>query len=79
MLWRLILKYFGPNIQNINGFEIIVADTISRFPYESVNKYKTSTSEAQCCRNKLFTTGRVDKNEDCFPLNIWNMQREQQK
>ena len=38
MHWRLILKYFEPNIQHIAVFDNIVADTLSRLPYTLVDK-----------------------------------------
>ena len=53
MHWRLILKEFGPNIQHIAGVEkIVVADTRSKFPYNSVNKYEPITMKSQCCANE---------------------------
>ena len=79
MRWRLIIEEFGPNIQHIDWVDKIVADTLSRFPYKSVEKYKPITSKAQYCVDELFTIGREENNEDCFPLNILNVQREQQK
>ena len=42
------------------------------------NKYESCTSKAQCHANKLFTIGRVENNEYCFPMNILIVQREQQ-
>ena len=38
MRWRLILKEFGPNIQNISGVDNIIDDTLSIFPYIPLNK-----------------------------------------
>ena len=73
------MEEFGPNIQHISIVDKIIADTLSRFPSTSVDKYKPSTSKAQCRANKLFTTGREEKNEDLFPLNLLNAKREQQK
>ena len=58
MRWRLILKEFGPNIQNKAVVDNIVADTISRLPYKSTNKYGPSTSKAQYLANKLFAISR---------------------
>ena len=74
-LWRLIIEGFGPNIQKISGFDIIVDDIMSRLPSTSVNKYNHSTSKARCHVNRLFTIGRDENNEDCFPLNLLNVQR----
>ena len=79
MLWRLIIKEFGPNIQHISGVENIVSDMISRFPYTSVHKYNPSKSKAQCSANNLFTIDREENNEGCFLLILLNFQREQQK
>ena len=79
MLWQLILKDFGLNIQHIAGVENIVAGTLSRFPSTSINKYEPCTRKSQCCANKLFTIGRVENNEYRFPLNLLIVQREQQK
>ena len=75
MLWKLILKEFGPNIQHIAGFDNIVADTLIRLPSTPNNKYKSCTRKAQCRANKLFETDRVENNEDCFPLNLLIVQR----
>ena len=66
MRWRLILKYFGPNIQHISGVDNIVSDTLSRLPYRPSDKYKPCTKKAQCCANELFTPVRVENNEDFF-------------
>ena len=64
ILWRLIIKDFGPNIQHISGVENIVADTLSILPYASVNSYKHSTKKYQYCANKVFTISRAENNED---------------
>ena len=61
MLWRLIIKEFGPNIQHIAGVYNIVSDTISRFPSMSSDKYDPCTSKAQCRANDIFALGRVEK------------------
>ena len=58
MWWRLILEEFGPNIQYIDGVDNILSDTLSRLTSISVDKYKPSTSKAQCYANKLFEIGR---------------------
>ena len=36
--WRLILEYFGPNIQHIAVVDNIVADTLSILPSKGVGK-----------------------------------------
>ena len=77
--WRLVIKYFGPNIQHISRVDNIVADTLSRFPSTLVNNYNTCTSKAQCCANKLFSISRAENNKDWSSLNLLNVQREQQK
>ena len=79
MIWKIILEEFGPNIQNIAGVENIVSDKLSRLTYTHSDKYKSCTRKAQCCAKELFTLGRVENNEDRFPLNLLNVQREQQK
>ena len=79
MHWQLIIKEFGPNTQHISGVDNIVNDTLSRLPSISVYEYDISTSKAQCFTNELFAIIRAEKNEDCFPLNLLNVQREQQK
>ena len=60
MRWRLIIKEFGFNIQHIDVVDKIVADTISIFSSKSVEKYKPSTSKAQCHENKLFAIIMVE-------------------
>ena len=52
---------------------------MSRLPSTPSYKYDSCTRKALCCVNELFSTGRVEKNEDCFPLNLLILQREQQK
>ena len=78
MLWRLILKYFGPNIQHISRVDNIVADALSRLTYMVINKYKPCTRKAHCRANELFAIGRVENNEDCFPLNLLVVKIERQ-
>ena len=79
MFWRLILEELGPNIQHIYGVDNIVADTLSIFPSTPSNTYKPCTRKAQCRANELFALGRIENNQDYFPLNILIVQREQQK
>ena len=79
MLWRLILEEFGPNIQHISGVDNILDDTLSRLPCTPSNKYDPWTRKDQCSANNVFAVGRVEKNENCFPLNLLIVQREQQK
>ena len=78
MHWRLILEEFGPNIQHIAGVDNIVADTLSRLPSTTSDKYEPCKRKSRCRANELFTIGRVENNEACFPLNISILQREQQ-
>ena len=51
--WRLIIEEFGPNIKYIYGVDNIVADTLSRFPSTSVDKYEPRKINGQCSANKL--------------------------
>ena len=48
----------------------MVADTLSRLSYTSVENYLPSTSESQCCAKELFSFNREENNEDCFPINL---------
>ena len=77
--WQIILEELGPNIQHISGVGNISADTLSRLPSTSVNKYEPTTSKSQCCADKLFTSSGAENNEYCFLLNILIVKREQQK
>ena len=78
MLWRLIIKEFGPNIQHIAVVENIVADTLSRLPSTPSNKYNPCTRKVQYCTNESFTLGRIENNEDPPPrLNLLIFKREQ--
>ena len=79
MRCRIILEDFGPNIQHIYGVDNIVANTLSRFPSTTSDKYKPCTRKYQHCANELFSIVRVENNEDCFPLNILIVKIEQQK
>ena len=71
VLWQIIIEEFGPNILHKAGVDNIVYDTLSRFPYTSINKYAPITREYQCCVNKLFTINRAEKNKAFFPINIF--------
>ena len=62
-----------PNIQHIAGFDNILADTLDRLPYTSVDKYKPITSKYQCNANKLFATDRVEDNKHCFSIDLLNV------
>ena len=79
MRWWLILEEFGYNIHNISGVKNILADTISILKYTYVKKYEPSTSKDQCCATELFVISWSENNEDWFPLNLLNVQREQQR
>ena len=70
MLWRPIIKEFGPNIKHIAGVDNIIPETLSRLPSKTRNKYEPCTRKAQCHENELFAIGRVENNEYCFQLNI---------
>ena len=70
MCWQLILEEFGPNIQYIYGVDNIVADTLSILPSTRSKNYESCTRKDQCRANELFALGRVEKNKDCFPLNL---------
>ena len=79
MRYQLVIKEFVPNIQHIYGVDNIVADMLRRLPYTPVKKYEPGTKKALCHANNLFTTSRLEKNEDCVPLKFLNVQREEQK
>ena len=79
MHWRLILEEFWPNIQHLSGVDNILADTLSILQSTSVDKYYPITSKSQCHANELFAMSSAENNEYCFPLNLLNVQREQQK
>ena len=79
MFWQPIIEYFGPNIQHIAGIDNIVSDTLSRLPSMPSDNYEPCTKKAQCWANDLLSIGRLENNEDFFPLNILIVQIEQQK
>ena len=79
MLWRLIIEDFLPTIQNIYGVYNIIANTLSRFPSTSVDKYEPNRSKVQCRANKLLEIIRAKNSKYFYPLSILNVQREQQK
>ena len=79
MRWQLIIKEFGPNIQHIARVDNIVADTLIRFPSTPSDNNETCTRKAQCRADKLFAIGREENNDNCFPLKLLIVQREQQK
>ena len=57
MLWRLILKEFGPNIQHIAVVDKIVADTLSILPSTPSNKYNPCTRKVHSHANESFILG----------------------
>ena len=48
MCWKIILEEFGTNIHHIYVVFNIVADTISIFPYTTINLDEHSASRALC-------------------------------
>ena len=56
MCWQLILKEFGPNIQNIARVDYMVSDTLSRLLYEPNDQEYTRNIRDQCGVNELFET-----------------------
>ena len=54
------------------------SNTLSKLPSTSIVKYKPITRNAQCHANELFEMSTAENNEN-FPINILNMQREQKK
>ena len=70
VLWKLILEDLGPNIQHIYVVGNIVTDTLSILPYTYINNFEPCVSKAHFRVNKLFAIGRVENNEDCFPMNL---------
>ena len=74
MFWWIIIEEFGPNIQHITGVNNIVADTLSRPTYTSIDKYKSIIMKSLCRTNELFATGGVENKKYFFPLNIFNVQ-----
>ena len=58
MLWRLILKEFGPNIQNIDVVDNIVDDTLSRLTSTSVKNHEPITSKSKSYADYLFAIGK---------------------
>ena len=79
MRWRLILKYFGPNTQQVDGVDKIVAAALNILPSKPSNKFKPCTMKSQCCAKEIFVIGGVENNEGFFPLNVLIVQREQPK
>ena len=78
MRWQLIIKEFGPNIQHIAGVDNIVDDTLSRLTSTPSEKNESCTRKAQCRANELFAISRKN-NDNCFPLKLLIVHREQQK
>ena len=79
MRWQLIIEEFGTNIQHISGFDNIVTDMLSRLSSTKFDKYKLITSKDHCHANKLSAIWGEENNKGCLPLNLLNVQIEQQK
>ena len=68
MRWWLILKYFEPNIQHINVVDNMVADTISRLTYTTIDLDEPITNRARIWANELFATRVEQTVDDRYPL-----------
>ena len=73
------LDYLGKLFKYIAVVDNILADTLSRMTSTPSNKNDTCTRKTQCRANELFAIGREENNENCFPLNLLIVKREQQK
>ena len=47
-------KKFGTNVQHIAGVDNIVADTLSRLPSTTVNRYETSTTRGLLVEKTIY-------------------------
>ena len=54
-----ILEEFGLNVQKNSWSRKIIADTLSIFPYVSIDKNKLIVMKSHCRANDLFDIGRV--------------------
>ena len=79
MYWRLILKYFGPNIKHIYEVENILSYMLSRFLSTKVGWDGPSTSRDRSCENDVFVTRSEQKLDGGFPLDISMVKQKQQK
>ena len=75
IFWRLVIKEFGTNIQDIAVVDNIVDDTLSRLSSRPSEKYDPCTRKSQCHANELFALSRIENNGYCFPLLILILQR----
>ena len=77
--WQLILEEFGTNIQHIARVDKILYDRLIIFLSTSFKKYKHTKMKSQCCTDELFSMITYENNEDCFLLDLFNVQIEHQK
>ena len=61
------------------GVENIVADTISRLPSTTIDRYEPSTTRDLSQTNVFFTTRLEQKVGDGYPLDLDLVHQEQQK
>ena len=54
MCWQLTIEYFGPKIHHIAGVDNIVADTLTRLPSTTVNRYETSTTRGLLVEKTIY-------------------------
>ena len=47
---------------------------LSRVPYNYIDIYKPGTTKSHCNASQVFATGTVENEEDCFPLDLSNVQ-----
>ena len=75
MLWQLIIKSFGTNIQNVFLYDNILADTLIGLKSASIDQVKTSTMRDQSLANELFSCSVVRSTKECLSLYILILQR----
>ena len=77
MQWRLTLKEFGPNIQNISGIDNVVSYTLIRLPSENMDREKSITMNDSRWANELFAYDNDEYEEVNLPLSLPLVQRKQ--
>ena len=79
MWWRLILKYYRPNIHHKAGIDNIIADTLSRLPPENIDQDESSTMNDSHQANDIFAFNNYEYYKVNSPLAIPLVQMGQQK
>ena len=79
VIWELIIKLFGTNIQIIYVVDNIVLGMLRILTSKANDQYNPNIRGVQVCAKILFATRQVNRHECGLPLDLYLLQRGQNK